>query len=162
LYDACVAIASRSWQAVDNPTPGTTLSHESISAFLREMHAVAARAGGVDMNLLLLDDRPIAFAYNYHYRGYLYALRIGYDLEAGKDGAGNLLYVNVIRDGFERGDHTYDLGPGSLEAKQYLRTSVLDVSRYSYYRPAAIRAQLVRLKRALAHCAALQPDAVDN
>jgi len=150
LYDACVKIASRSWQAVANATPGTTLCHESISAFLRDTHAVAARRGAVDMNLLLLEEQPIAFAYNYQYRGYLYGLRVGYDLEAGKDGVGNLLYVHAIRDSFERGDHTYDLGPGSLDAKQYLLTSIFDIGRYSYYPAAAIRAQLVRLKRALA------------
>ncbi|MBI3469078.1 MAG: GNAT family N-acetyltransferase [Planctomycetes bacterium] len=150
-------IASRSWQAVDNQTPGTTLCHDSIAAFLRDTHAVAARTGAVDMNLLLLDERPIAFAYNYHYQGHLYGLRVGYDLEAGKDGVGNLLYVHAIRDSFARGDHTYDMGPGSLAAKQYLLTSVLDIGRYSHYWPTAIRAQLVRLKRAWARRAESVP-----
>lgn len=145
LYDACEDIARRSWQGSSDS--GTTLSHETIRPFLRDVHAVAASAGGVDMNLLFLDGRPIAFSYNYYYRGYVYGLRIGYDAEVCQDGVGNLTYTYAIEDSFARGDTVYDTGPGSLEAKRQLLTRVQPIYRYSYYRRTSWRAQLVRLKR---------------
>ncbi len=145
LYDACEELARRSWQG--SSTTGTTLSHESVSPFLRDMHAAAARAGGLDLNLLYLNGKPMAYAYNYVYRGYVFGLRIGYDAEIGSDGVGNLTYTYAIEDSFARGDHTYDAGPGSLDCKRQLWTRLQPIYRYSYYRPAAWRAQLVRLKR---------------
>ena len=67
LYDACEAIARRSWQG--GATDGTTLSHSSVREFLRDAHETAAAAGGLDLNLLLVGGRAAAFAYNYHFRG---------------------------------------------------------------------------------------------
>ena len=33
----------------------------------------------IDLNLLLIDERPVAFNYAYHFRGYVFGLRTGYD-----------------------------------------------------------------------------------
>ena len=41
LYDACEAIARRSWQGA--ATDGTTLSHETVRGFLREAHEARPR-----------------------------------------------------------------------------------------------------------------------
>jgi CelD/BcsL family acetyltransferase involved in cellulose biosynthesis len=150
LYDACESLARRSWQTIDNQSSGTTLSSESIRAFLRDVHESAAALGCVDLNLLVLDGEPVAFTYNYYYAGRLYSLRIGYDASLARDGAGNLLYAYIIKDSFERGDLEYDFGPGSLECKQYLCSRMEPRFRFSYYPTTAWRAQLVRLKRRLA------------
>lgn len=144
LYEACETLAQRSWQG--SSTTGTTLSHAPVREFLRDLHLAAAKAGGVDMNLLFLDGRPIAFAYNYQYKGHVFGLRVGYDAATAKDGAGNLLYARTIEDSFTRGDHTYDMGPGSLECKEYFKTRLQTMYRLSHFRP-GIRAQLVRFKR---------------
>ena len=56
LYDACGQVAAQSWQATS--ATGTTLTHDSVRSFLRDVHAAAARFGGLDLNLLLLDGRP--------------------------------------------------------------------------------------------------------
>src|SRR5487761_702804 len=104
LIEACLQVARKSWQAgVDK---GTTLSHGSVESYLRDGREAAARAGGLDLNLLLLDGRPAAFAYNYHYRGHTYGLRMGYDATVSRDGAGTVLMRRMLADGFERGDHT--------------------------------------------------------
>ena len=50
LYDACLELAGRSWQAT--ASDGTTLSHESVRGFLRDTHAAAAERGAIDINLL--------------------------------------------------------------------------------------------------------------
>ena len=145
LYDACEELAKCSWQGASED--GTTLSHDSVRPFLRDVHALAAKIGALDLNLLLLDGKPLAFAYNYHYAGSIYGLRVGYDAQQSRDGVGNVLYVNAIRDSFQRGDHTYDMGVGSLEIKRYFLTRIVPIYRFSHYRLTAPRAQVLRLKR---------------
>jgi hypothetical protein len=145
LYDACEELARRSWQGAS--TTGTTLSHELIRPYLREAHVAAVRAGAVDMNLLLVDGRPTAFAYNYCWRGYVFGVRAGYDAEASREGAGGLLLAWAIRDSFHRSDRLYDLGARYLRGKRYLATRIVPIYRYSHFHPKAVRAQLLRLKR---------------
>ena len=145
LYETCEEIARRSWQG--SSQTGTTLSHASVRPFLRDAHQAAARLGAVDLNLLYLDDRPLAFAYNYHWQGRLFGLRVGYDAEQAQDGAGNYLYSSAIRDSFARGDRLYDLGPGSLEIKRYFLTRLHPIWRVSHFAWGSPRAQLLRLKR---------------
>ena len=135
LYDACEDLARRSWQSA--ATNGTTLSHESVRGFLRDAHQAAAAAGAVDLNLLLLDGSPVAFIYGYHYRGYVYGLRRGYDVERGAEGAGNVLLAYTLRDSFARGDRLYDMGVGSLRSKRHFETRVIPLLRYSHYPPLA-------------------------
>lgn len=148
LYDTCERLAAESWQG-DSRT-GTTLSHASIRPFLRDAHEAAARAGALDMNLLLVDGRPIAFNYAYQYRGYVYGLRTGFDSAPEHDGAGTVLQCRMIQDCFARGDHTYDLGAEYLDCKRYWQTHLADSYRYTYFPPRA-RAQALRLKRRLEH-----------
>lgn len=145
LYDACEELARRSWQGA--ATDGTTLSHESIRGFLREMHEAAAAAGAVDMNLLMLDGVPVAFIYGYQYRGYVYGLRRGYDLARSRQGAGNVLLARTLHDSFERGDYVYDMGVGSLASKRYFQTRLLPILRCSHYPPSTPRTQVLRLRR---------------
>jgi CelD/BcsL family acetyltransferase involved in cellulose biosynthesis len=149
LYDACEDIARKSWQG--SSVTGTTLSHESVRPFLREVHAQAAERGALDLNLFCLDGKPAAFAYNYHLGGSVYGLRSGYDAEFSKAGLGNLLYARIIEDSFRRGDHTYDLGVGSFEAKKRLLTRIVPIFRYSHFRATSPAAQLLRTKRWLQH-----------
>lgn len=145
LYDACEEIARHSWQ--NAATNGTTLSHELVQSFLRETHEAAAAAGAVDLNLLLLDNRPAAFIYGYHWQGCLYGLRRGQEDDRALDGAGNVLLIHVLQDSFARDDRYYDLGTGSLESKRHFQTRLLPVLRFSHYPALALRSQVLRLKR---------------
>jgi CelD/BcsL family acetyltransferase involved in cellulose biosynthesis len=140
LYDHCVRLAAKSWQGAS--TSGTTLSHESIRTYLREAHERAAAFGGVDVNLLLVGGQPVAFAYNYHYAGYVYGLRAGFDPSFA--GAGNVLLRRMVEDSCHRGDQTIDLGPGSLQAKRHWQTHLATAWRYTHYGTASPRAQLLR------------------
>lgn len=146
-YDECLRIASNSWQA--ESTTGTTLTHDSISAFLRNTHLAAAKCGCVDMNLLFLNGQAIAFTYNYVYQGNVFSLRSGFDATCPVKGAGSLLYVKAIEDSFRRGDWRYDLGPGSIEIKRKLLTDVQPIYRISCFKRWSVRQQLMRLKRNL-------------
>lgn len=145
LYDACVEIARRSWQGSSNT--GTTLSHKTVRDYLRAAHATATKAGAVDLNLLLLNGRPVAFAYNYQFRGWVYGLRNGFDETAVQDGAGTVLTSMMIEDSFRRGDRLIDLGPEYLECKRYWLTRLQPAYHYTHFRALGWRAQTIRLKR---------------
>ena len=146
LYDACLAISEKSWQSAS--PDGTTLCHPEVREFLRETHAVAARLGAADLTLLLLNGIPLAFGYNYYWNRNLVGLRVGYDpLTAPKSGAGSLLKAYIVRDGCDRGDLVYDMGPGSMDIKRQLRTRTATIFRYSHFKSLSPRLQLMRLKR---------------
>ena len=99
----------------------------------------------LDLNLLLLGDQPIAFAYNYHYCGYVYGLRIGFDPAASTEGAGTVLQRMMIEDSCRRGDQILDLGPGSAECKRFWQTRIVGVSRLTHFAASSPRAQALRL-----------------
>ena len=144
LYDACEELARKSWQA--GLTNGNTLSHEEVRDFVRLAHVAAVDAGALDLNLLYLDQRPVAFVYAYHYRGYVDLMRIGFDPELAKVAPGNALWTRLIRDSYQRGDRVLDLGPTCLDYKKFWLTRVEPSYRYLHY-PLRPRAQTLRLAR---------------
>jgi CelD/BcsL family acetyltransferase involved in cellulose biosynthesis len=145
LYDQCVAIARDSWQG--SSTSGTTLSHDSVAAYFRDVHLAATRAGSLDLNLLRLDGQAIAFIYNYHYQGQVYAVRQGFDRRFASLRPGTVLQNMVLQGSFRRGDCRYDLGVGSLDAKRHWQTSIATSFRYTHFPTDCARAQLLRVKR---------------
>lgn len=148
LFEKCVAVARKSWQG--KVVDGTTLCHDKVSPFLRDVHQVAAEVGALDLNLIYVDEQPVAYAYNYHLNGYVSGLRIGFDEEVRREGVGNLLYARVIEDSFSRGDRLYDLGPGSLDAKRHIRTQLCSLSRLTNFPLGSllsVRPNLLRLAR---------------
>lgn len=144
LYEMCEQIAERSWQG--SSTTGTTITHASIRDFLRDMHVRACHAGAADLCLLLVDGRPVAFWYGYHYQGYVCGLRMGFDPEFADQGVGNVMICAVIKDSFERGDRTIDFGSDYLECKRRWVTSIAGSYRYCHYSGLG-KAQLLRAKR---------------
>jgi hypothetical protein len=144
LYETCADLSRRSWQGSSNT--GTTLSSEAIRDFMRETHQLAVRRGAVDLNLLLIDKRPVAFCYNYHFQGRVYGVRNGYDRDASHAGAGTVLMALQIEDSFRRGDRLLDLGPEYLEIKRPWLTRLARSYRYTYYPPLVPKAQVLRLK----------------
>ena len=145
LFAMCQQVALASWQGTS--TTGNTLTHERVRNFLRDAHQVASRNGMVDINLLVVDDRPAAFAYNYHYDGRVTGLRMGYDPALGHAGLGTALLVRSIEDSFTRGDASYDLGPGEFRFKRHLRTRSETSYRLTYWPLGSWRSQAVRLAR---------------
>jgi CelD/BcsL family acetyltransferase involved in cellulose biosynthesis len=146
LFDHCLEIAAASWQG--GSQTGNTLSHPDVLPFLRDVHAVAARAGALDVNLLYVAGRPLAFDYAYHFAGYVFGLRTGYRPEPEHGGAGSVLQGRVIADSFARGDRFYDLGADYLASKRYWLSRVELSRSYAWFSSRAPRAQLLRAKRA--------------
>jgi CelD/BcsL family acetyltransferase involved in cellulose biosynthesis len=145
LYAMCEEVAAKSWQS--NVTSGNTLTHERVRGFYRDSHAVAARLGMVDMNVMLVDGRPAAFLYSYHCDGRVFTLRMGYDPSFGEHGFGSALTLSTIRDGIARGDRTIDFGQGEREHKRRLRTRTEPTWRLTYAPISSWRSQAVRWTR---------------
>ncbi len=145
LYDTCETLARRSWQGAS--TTGNTLSHDEVRSFLREIHALASKSGNVDINLLYVGDRPVAFAYNYHCQGEVFGLRTGYDADFARQGVGKILLGSMIQDSFLRGDRLINLGAGHLEYKRHWLTSIVESCRYTHFANTAVRVQALRVKR---------------
>jgi CelD/BcsL family acetyltransferase involved in cellulose biosynthesis len=143
LYAMCQQVALASWQG--SSTTGNTITHDRVRHFLRDAHAVAARLGMLDMNLLLVDGRPAAFTYNYCFRGRVSFLRMGYDPSLECRGLGRALLLRSIEDSFERGDESYDLGPGDSRLARELRTGTETSYRLTHAPFASWPSQAVRL-----------------
>ena len=145
LYDACADLAQKSWQG--ESIDGTTLCHPSVAQYLRDAHAAAARIGNLDLNLLTLSGRPIAFAYNYCCHGRVCGLRKGFDPQFAHFRPGIVLQRMLIEDSFRRGDSHFDMGAGHLESKLAWQTGLVTSYRYTHFPLSVPRAQVLRLKR---------------
>lgn len=145
LFDQVVDIAARGWQS--DSEEGTTLCHVSVAPFFRDVHELAARLGMLDMTMLLLNDKPSAFMYNYHHAGYVNGMRMGYDTQYKDLGIGRHIQYLSFKDAAERGDHTIDLGPDYFDAKRPWMTRVGASYRCSHYTMLSPKAQLLSWKR---------------
>jgi CelD/BcsL family acetyltransferase involved in cellulose biosynthesis len=145
LFEACLEVAERSWQA--DSSNGNTLSSPEVREFLRDAHEAAGRAGTLDMNVLFVDGRPVAFAYNYHCQGRVFGLRKGYDPEYRSGSPGVVLDHLMLKDGCVLGDTHYELGVGSIEAKRHWITGQVTSYRMTHFARTAPKAQVLRLKR---------------
>jgi hypothetical protein len=142
LYESCERIE----RAMDGS--------RSTSAYHRDLHGAAVKAGGADINLLLLDGRPAAFAYNTHYRGRINVLRMAFDGSTANHDALSVLLLHMIRDSCRRGDTLLDLGPQTPQSARHWTTRIATTYRYTHCPRLAVKAQLLRaqqwLKRGLA------------
>jgi CelD/BcsL family acetyltransferase involved in cellulose biosynthesis len=143
LYAMCEEIAAASWQA--GVTNGNTLTHDEVRDYYHDAHAVAARLGMLDVNVVRLDGRPAAFLYNYHCHGRIFALRMGFD--PAFDGVGSAMILRTIQDSISRGDRVIDFGPGEREHKRRLRTRIESTYRITYTPLNSWRSQAVRWTR---------------
>jgi CelD/BcsL family acetyltransferase involved in cellulose biosynthesis len=144
LYASCELVASANGQS--HTANGGTLGHERVGEYLRASHAVAARLGMLDVHVLNIEGRPMAFLYGYHRHGNVTALRTGFN-SSNDNEICSALILQAIHDSCNRGDHTIDLGPGEQEIKRQLRTRTESTFRITYTPLASWRSQAVRLTR---------------
>jgi CelD/BcsL family acetyltransferase involved in cellulose biosynthesis len=147
LYDQCEQVASRSWQA--DATSGNTLTDVEVRDFLRDAHQVAVARQAASINLLILDDQPIAFSYDYVVQNRVYGLRTGFDPAFAQAGPGAVLLARSLRASCEHGDQTFDLGETPSAYKTKWRTRTSTNARFCHYARLAWRAQALRWKRQL-------------
>lgn len=144
LFEACIEVAAQSRQAENDEH--LVMSHPRIAEFLADVHEIAYREGCLDVNLLRLDGRPIAFAYNYCFAGEVFGLRTGFDRQLAAFGPGSVLRQMMVEDSFRRGDRRIDLGMGYLESKTPWQTQTVASYRCTHFAP-TVRGRLLRVKR---------------
>jgi hypothetical protein len=144
LYASCELVADACRQS--HIVNGNNLGRERVCEYLRASHAVAARLGMLDINILNVEGRPSGFLYGYHHQGKVTALRTGVD--ASNDSRiGWALMFHAIQDSCNRGDRTIDLGPGEQQVKPELRTRTEATYRITYAPLDSWRSQAVRFSR---------------
>lgn len=137
-FEHCLHITARSHHA--RAGHGVGMTHPRAAAFFRDLHAVAWRLGAAEINLLYLDDRPLAFNYGLNWQGYVSGLRMAFDA-AVPEGAGQVLLAHTLAESVRRGQHTFDLGPDYLAYKRAWQTHTQTTWRYTYYPLASPTAQ---------------------
>lgn len=144
LYEECLAVSRKSWQAESKT--GNTLCQPHVSKFLADAHEQAARLGMLDLHLLRIGGKAVAYFYGYHCQGQAMGLRMGYDAEAPK-GAGAVLLSHVIEHSFKRGDLCFDMGVGTEGFKKNLRTSIKVCSHLTHNNTQSWRSQAIAAAR---------------
>jgi CelD/BcsL family acetyltransferase involved in cellulose biosynthesis len=147
LYNTCEQIAEQSWQG--SSRTGTTLSHDRVRSFLRDVHEAASPTGAVSIHLLTVNGEPAAFSYNYVFQGTEFGLRMGYAPEFKQAGPGTVLIHRMLQDLFAGDERVLDMGEGDSVYKHAWRTHDTPSFRFCHYANTSLRAQALRWKRHL-------------
>lgn len=148
IYDLCERIAENSWQSA--AASQSTLCSPRVRDVLRQLHRVAGDLGMLDTNILLVNDRPVAFNYNYLAENRAFGLRSGFDATAGLENCGKILIFKMLEDGFRRGDVEYSFGPGRQPYKDRYATEMRYAYTFRHYARYALRAQMLHWREQVA------------
>jgi hypothetical protein len=118
----------------------------SVEPLPRELHEAATCVAGVDFNVLRLNGRPIAWAYNYRCDGRLETQRVR-ALAEHRAFATSVLMGRMLRDGYRRGDEYYLFEPTAASSAKGWQTGETSRFCYTHFAPQAPRAQILRLMR---------------
>ena len=125
--DWMITLHQRRWSTGSS---GGVFASERSKRFHREIVQVLSERGGVSIDLLKLDDRPLAAIYGFIYHGVYYSYLPGFDPAAlfANASPGLLLLYHRIEQAICAGEHTVDLlmgaQPYKLEWSNDLRRSV--------------------------------------
>ena len=144
LYDALEELAERQAAARSRSRVARTSEHPCER--LRDVHEAAAHAGSVELDLLLLDGKPIAYLYHYRTEGWVCQVSAGAAPEHAHLEADAVLERRVLQGCFRRGDRVYEWQAGSADRAMHWQTSVATSYRYLHYPLGSPRTQLLRVK----------------
>lgn len=98
-------IAERSWKARE----GTAISSSaSMFAFYTELAERLNEMGSLDLSLLFVDERPVAYIFGARYKSDFFEVDIAYDLEFSKASPGTLIRNCLLQELFQRPWGKYD------------------------------------------------------
>lgn len=128
IMDMITFISERSWKAKTN----TTLNHSGPSSFLKSLTQSAATDGNLIIWLLRLDKKVIAYEYQLHSQGNIYALRSDFDEQYRDLSPGSFLNWKILEQIFT-GNSTYYMGPGVNAYKTRWKNGELPLYRIKAY-----------------------------
>ncbi len=147
IWQSCQQVARASWQA--EAEKGVPLCDPSHLPFLEALHHTAAQHGYLDVTMMFVDQRPVAFGYNLVFQGRVTGFRVGYDQQFRSYGVGMQLARFTLEDSFRRGDEWFDFGIDYLGYKKHLETHEYVTREYEHYSAWSLRSQLLRCKHAI-------------
>jgi hypothetical protein len=127
-------------------TVGRRQDATSVEPLPRELHEAATCVAGIDFNVLRLNGRPIAWAYNYRCDGRLETQRVRASAEH-RAFATPVLMGRMLRDAFRRGDEYYLFEPTAASKAAGWQTGETSRFCYTHFAPQGPRAQILRLMR---------------
>ncbi len=116
LIEDALNVSRRSWQG--KATHGVAICDQDTAEFFRQSSRSLAQYGMLDLALLYIDERAVAFTWGATRNGLAWVATAGFDAELGKLGLGMVLDALVIRDSIQRGMIQLDWGDESAEYKQ--------------------------------------------
>ena len=116
-----------------------------IAAIHKDLHGRAVDAGQVDMNLLMLNGKPIAGAYGYCCEGRIELLSLC-EAKSWGGSAATVLMGRMLQDGIVREDESYALTGLARGLRRDWTTSTRPTQRCTHFRLLSPRAQLLRLQ----------------
>lgn len=127
-------------------TPGS-LASEQPAALLCHVAAVASRLGMLDLNLLRLDGRLIAFSFNVHFDGILQQIRAGEAAAAFDFEPASVLSLRMVQDSIRRRDRCLYFATMNDGFANFLAAEELSVVRYQYRAAPPLRDRLTQFGR---------------
>ena len=112
--------------------------------FLDDVHTAAVRTGSVDLNLLYVDERPVASAYNLHNDGIVQGVSFRLS-DADNTDAANVLVARMLEDSIRLGDRSVSSAADGPHAFDGWQTGIATSYRYTHFALTAPRAQMLRL-----------------
>ncbi len=144
LMEKVFHLSKLSWQG--GSEEGTAISDQRAKQFILELSKCFAKKGWLDISLLFLNERPVAFRYGYIYNDVLLDHKPGYDPELFKYSPGRLLLAEVIKNSIDRNLREINMMHDFIEFKREWTTdervtkrimvfnkAVIPLSLYLYY-----------------------------
>lgn len=100
-----LSVSRKTWKY---PQGTAMASNPQDSAFYQHLAREASHRGWLNLWVLKLNGKPIAYVFNLVYKNRIFALDIGYDTSYAKYSPGLFLIAHVIKDCFENGLSEYD------------------------------------------------------
>lgn len=142
LVGECMALSRHSSLA--------QLSLETSTTLLHGLATVASRLGMLDLNLLTLDGRLIAFSFNVQFDGFLQHICGGETTESLPFEPSSVLTLRMLNDSFLRKDRCIYFAESNGSVKNRWATREIPVVRYQHCALTPLRSRLTRLGQWLA------------
>ena len=106
-------LESRSWKS----KKAAIFSRQNTKSFHREIFDRFSKNKWLDLSILNLSDKPIAYIYNYYYKGRLYNYNTAFDRRYSRFSPGTVLLFWILSDSFKDNISEFDFGRGEDQWK---------------------------------------------
>jgi CelD/BcsL family acetyltransferase involved in cellulose biosynthesis len=118
---------------------------EKERAFHRELFEITRETNWIEIIILYLDEKPVAYEYGFNLSGRFEDWRTGYDTNYSEQAAGKILLIMLMKDLFENGYHDFDFLRGEYEHKDRWKPSSRKFLNIIAVRPTHLPARVALL-----------------